>query len=69
MHRVKGLEFTHIFMVGVNEGVMPNRHIVAEDEEALRERCLLHVAATRARDTLTISSYGTPSPFLVTSRY
>ncbi len=64
MHRVKGLEFTHIFMVGVNEGVLPNRHVLAEDEEALRERCLLHVAATRARDTLTVTSYGRPSPFL-----
>jgi hypothetical protein len=64
MHRVKGLEFTHIFIVGVNEGTMPSRHVVAEDEEALRERCLLHVAATRARDTLTITSYGRPSPFL-----
>jgi hypothetical protein len=64
MHRVKGLEFTHIFMVGVNEGILPNRHVLAEDEEALRERCLLHVAATRARDTLTITSYGRPSPFL-----
>ena len=64
MHRVKGLEFTHIFIVGVNEGTMPSRHVVAEDEDALRERCLLHVAATRARDTLTITSYGRQSPFL-----
>lgn len=64
MHRVKGLEFTHIFIVGVNEGTMPSRHVVAEDEEALKERCLLHVAATRARDTLMITSYGHPSPFL-----
>lgn len=64
MHRVKGLEFTHIFIVGVNEGTMPSRHVVAEDEEALRERCLLHVAATRARDTLTITSYGRQSPFI-----
>lgn len=65
MHRVKGLEFTHLFVVGVNEGTIPSRYVVAEDEDALRERCLLHVAATRARDTLTITSYGTPSPFLV----
>ena len=65
MHRVKGLEFTHIFIVGLNDGTMPSRHVVAEDEEALRERCLLHVAATRARDTLTITSYGQPSPFLI----
>ncbi len=64
MHRVKGLEFTHIFIVGANAGVLPSKYIVAEDEEALRERCLLHVAATRARDTLTITSYGQPSPFI-----
>lgn len=68
MHRVKGLEFTHIFIVGANEGILPNRYVLAEDEEALRERCLLHVAATRARDTLTITSYGRPSPFLTALR-
>ena len=66
MHRVKGLEFTHIFMAGVNEGILPNKYVLAEDEEALKERCLLHVAATRARDTLKITSYGRPSPFLTT---
>jgi superfamily I DNA/RNA helicase len=32
-----------------------------------RERSLLFVAATRARDLLVVTSWGTPSPFLPTS--
>jgi superfamily I DNA/RNA helicase len=67
MHRVKGLEFHHMFIVGVNESVLPleGEAIYLEDENYfIREKCLLHVAATRARDSLTISSYGTPSTFL-----
>ena len=56
--------------MGVNDGVIPlepGNFDVDEAELAdseLRERCLLHVAATRARDTLTISSYGVPSRLL-----
>lgn len=67
MHRVKGLEFAHIFIAGVNEGIVPFVHQYGDypyEEDLLRERCLLHVAATRARDTLTVTSYGTPSPML-----
>jgi superfamily I DNA/RNA helicase len=67
MHRVKGLEFAHILIAGVNDGIIPFVYRSGEPldkEELLRERRLLHVAATRARDTLTITSYGTPSPFL-----
>ena len=37
----------------------------ADHEE--RERSLLFVAATRARDLLIVTSWGTPSPFLPTS--
>jgi len=69
LHRVKGLEFAHVLIAGVNDGVIPfeSTHADTDDEVAegeLRERCLLHVAATRARDTLTITSYGQPSRFL-----
>lgn len=70
MHRVKGLEFAHILIAGVNEGIIPlergsaiNDEIERADFE-LQERCLLHVAATRARDTLVITSYGIPSKFI-----
>jgi hypothetical protein len=70
LHRVKGLEFAHMLIAGVNNGIIPLEaaHLMADDAELaegeLRERCLLHVAATRARDTLTITSYGKPSRLL-----
>ena len=69
LHRVKGLEFAHVLIAAVNDGVIPleSNHPDADTEVAegeLRERCLLHVAATRARDTLTITSYGKPSRLL-----
>jgi len=33
-------------------------------ESELRERCLLHVASSRARETVTITSCGVPSRFI-----
>jgi hypothetical protein len=62
MHRVKGLEFAHVLMVGVNEGVIPSPHV--SEDRVIQERCLLHVAASRARDTLTITSWGRASRFI-----
>ncbi len=70
MHRVKGLEFAHVVIAGVNDTYMPliihpeemDPVELAEDE--LKERCLLHVASSRARETLSVSGYGTPSRFL-----
>lgn len=70
MHRVKGLEFAHMRIAGVNANVipaMPNENEldqVGQAEAELRERCVLHVAATRARNTLGVSSYGQPSRFI-----
>jgi len=62
MHRVKGLEFAHVLMVGVNEGVIPSPY-VAQDQ-VVQERCLLHVAASRARDRLVVTSWGRASGFV-----
>ncbi|GAB4433308.1 MAG: ATP-dependent helicase [Anaerolineae bacterium] len=68
MHRVKGLEFNHIIIAGATAHYLPLHHVTTPEQDdpdaLLRERCLLHVAATRARDTLTITSYGPPSVFL-----
>jgi mRNA-degrading endonuclease RelE of RelBE toxin-antitoxin system len=67
MHRVKGLEFHHMILVGVNEGLLPLEFEdvdLMDENYIIRERCLLHVAASRARDSLTIISYGPPSEFL-----
>jgi superfamily I DNA/RNA helicase len=70
MHRVKGLEFPVMLLAGVNSGVVPMRVASVEGdptaraEHEERERSLLFVAATRARDHLVVTAYGNPSPFL-----
>jgi len=73
MHRVKGLEFRHVFIADVNDGVIPLRQAVesSEDETERRatqasERALLHVAATRAINGLYVTHTTSPSPFLAT---
>ncbi len=71
MHRMKGLEFSRVLLAGVQARKMPLEageyadHASLEDHE-FRERCLLYVACTRARDELVIAGYGTPSPFTST---
>jgi superfamily I DNA/RNA helicase len=74
MHSCKGLEFPHVFIVGLEDGLLPHSRSKAEgtlDEE----RRLFYVAVTRAMQTLTISHCGgrkkygqllpcQPSPFL-----
>jgi superfamily I DNA/RNA helicase len=71
MHRVKGLEFPVMLLAGVNSGVVPMRvpsvegDPTARAEHEERERSLLFVAATRARDHLVVTAHGNPSPFLV----
>ena len=50
VHRSKGLEWPHVYVVGMNELVLP--HAKGDEEE---ERRLAYVAVTRARDVLTLS--------------
>jgi superfamily I DNA/RNA helicase len=70
MHRVKGLEFPVMLLAGVNAGLVPLRVSSIEDDPSARteheerERSLLFVAATRARDHLIVTAYGLPSPYL-----
>jgi superfamily I DNA/RNA helicase len=72
MHGMKGLEFQAVAVIGVEQGVMPALAAVtsvSEDpltnaQDLQRERCLLFVACTRARDHLYVSYAGEPSPFL-----
>jgi superfamily I DNA/RNA helicase len=72
MHRMKGLEFQCLAVVGLDAGVLPPPNAVtsaAEDphghrQDLQRERCLLFVALTRARDVLYLSHSGTPSTLL-----
>lgn len=70
MHRVKGLEFDHVIVAGVNDGVVPHVKAVfggeslknKETEE--HERSLLYVAVTRARKSVLITCSGKPSPLI-----
>ncbi len=70
MHRAKGLEFRTVFVVGVRQGNLPQpkalENLDGEELEVARERerNLLYVAVTRARDSVHIYYYGRPSPFL-----
>jgi superfamily I DNA/RNA helicase len=70
MHRVKGLEFPRVLIVGVQDGELPTPRKRFTDDTARREhedseRRLLFVAATRARDELVITGFGAPCPLLV----
>ena len=72
MHGMKGLEFQAVAVIGVADGIVPAPSAltnaaddpVAYAQDLQRERCLLFVALTRARDHLYISYSGSPSTFL-----
>jgi ATP-dependent DNA helicase Rep len=54
MHASKGLEFPHVFIIGMEENLLPHRSSV-EDGNIEEERRLAYVGITRARETLAMT--------------
>jgi ATP-dependent DNA helicase Rep len=74
LHAAKGLEFPHVFLIGLEEGLLPHRNSIDSGDVA-EERRLAYVGITRARESLTLTLAGrrrqfgetletTPSRFL-----
>ena len=55
MHQAKGLEYDHVFLVGLEDELLPHRRTHEHAHEIEEERRILYVGVTRARKTLTLS--------------
>ncbi|HEV2952629.1 MAG TPA: UvrD-helicase domain-containing protein [Candidatus Dormibacteraeota bacterium] len=75
LHMVKGLEFPVVFLVGLEEGLLPHQRSLDDPKAEAEERRLCYVGMTRAKDRLYLScafrrhvhghtSAGLPSRFL-----
>ncbi|MEN6523587.1 MAG: UvrD-helicase domain-containing protein [Anaerolineaceae bacterium] len=75
LHAAKGLEFSQVFIIGLDEGILPHSRSKDDPEQMMEERRLFYVGITRAKDRLYLvraerrSQYGSfefsePSQFL-----
>src|SRR6266480_4093462 len=55
LHSTKGLEFDHVFLTGMEEGICPHSRSINEDKGIEEERRLVYVGMTRARKSLTLT--------------
>ena len=75
LHQAKGLEFDHVFIVGVEEGLLPHSRSIDDQFQLEEERRLFYVGITRAKKILYITNtrkrfifgsqgYSVPSRFI-----
>ena len=55
LHSTKGLEFDHVFLTGMEEGISPHSRALNEEKGIEEERRLVYVGMTRARKSLTLT--------------
>jgi ATP-dependent DNA helicase UvrD/PcrA len=55
LHSTKGLEFDHVFLTGLEEGICPHSRSTNEEKGVEEERRLVYVGMTRARKSLTLT--------------
>ncbi len=55
IHSSKGLEFPHVYLVGLEENLFPSQMALGSRSELEEERRLFYVAVTRAKETCTLS--------------
>jgi len=75
LHTAKGLEYKQVFIIGLDEGLLPHSRSRDDPEEMAEERRLFYVGMTRAKNqlyllraerrrTFNMWDYGEPSRFL-----
>jgi DNA helicase II / ATP-dependent DNA helicase PcrA len=55
LHSTKGLEFDHVFLTGLEDGICPHSRSLNEDKGIEEERRLVYVGMTRAKKSLTLT--------------
>ncbi|MDK2980248.1 MAG: ATP-dependent helicase UvrD/PcrA [Chloroflexota bacterium] len=63
LHAAKGLEFSHVYIIGMDEGLLPHSRSLEDPEEMAEERRLFYVGITRAKNHVTLVRAGQRSNY------